>query len=133
MKPGVAFFSYSPQRYSWFLLSLFLCFLYVPFLGGRVVRPAGDDKVYVSQAIEMAHNAGYAAVISHRSGETEDTTIADIAVATSAGQIKTGSLSRSDRVAKYNRLMAIEKQLGGAACYPGANAFRAERKVSAGL
>ena len=69
-------------------------------------------------AIDMAHKAGYACVISHRSGETEDTTIADIAVATGAGQIKTGSLSRSDRTAKYNRLMAIEEQLGPAARYP---------------
>lgn len=75
-------------------------------------------------AVEMAHKAGYTAVISHRSGETEDTTISDIAVATSAGQIKTGSLSRSDRIAKYNRLMAIEEQLGDAAIYPGAAAFR---------
>jgi enolase len=69
-------------------------------------------------AIEMAHKAGYTCVISHRSGETEDTTIADIAVATSAGQIKTGSLSRSDRIAKYNRLMAIEEELGSAARFP---------------
>ncbi|HKE37057.1 MAG TPA: phosphopyruvate hydratase, partial [Candidatus Baltobacteraceae bacterium] len=75
-------------------------------------------------AIDMAHKAGYTTVISHRSGETEDTTIADIAVATAAGQIKTGSLSRSDRIAKYNRLMAIEDELGGAARYPGAGAFR---------
>ena len=75
-------------------------------------------------AIDMAHKAGYACVISHRSGETEDTTIADIAVGTSAGQIKTGSLSRSDRVAKYNRLMAIEDQLGSAARYPGRSALR---------
>lgn len=75
-------------------------------------------------AVEMAHKAGYTAVISHRSGETEDTTISDIAVGTSAGQIKTGSLSRSDRIAKYNRLMAIEEQLGDAAIYPGAQAFR---------
>ena len=74
-------------------------------------------------AIAMAHQAGYTTVISHRSGETEDTTIADIAVATNAGQIKTGSLSRSDRVAKYNRLMAIEDELGSAARYPGASAF----------
>ncbi len=78
-------------------------------------------------AVEMAHKAGYTSVISHRSGETEDTTIADIAVATGAGQIKTGSLSRSDRVAKYNRLMAIEEQLGDAARYPGAKAFKALR------
>jgi enolase len=75
-------------------------------------------------AVTLAHKAGFRAVISHRSGETEDTTIADIAVATGAGQIKTGSLSRSDRVAKYNRLMAIEDQLGRAASYPGRSAFR---------
>ena len=68
-------------------------------------------------AVDMAHKAGYTAVISHRSGETEDTTIADISVATGAGQIKTGSLSRSDRIAKYNRLMAIEEELGSAARY----------------
>ena len=74
-------------------------------------------------AISMAQNAGYAATISHRSGETEDTTIADLAVATSAGQIKTGSLCRSDRVAKYNRLLVIESQLGDRAVYPGMNAF----------
>jgi enolase len=74
--------------------------------------------------VAMAHQAGYTAVISHRSGETEDTTIADIAVATGAGQIKTGSLSRSDRIAKYNRLMAIEEELGSAAIYPGRRAFR---------
>jgi enolase len=76
-------------------------------------------------AVEMAHKAGYRCVISHRSGETGDTTIADLAVATGAGQIKTGSLSRSDRVEKYNRLMSIELQLGEAARYPGAAAFRA--------
>ena len=74
-------------------------------------------------AINMAKKAGYTAVISHRSGETEDTTIADLAVATSAGQIKTGSLSRSDRVAKYNRLMKIEDQLGSNATYPGMDVF----------
>ncbi len=78
-------------------------------------------------AVEMAHKAGFRSVISHRSGETGDTTIADIAVATGAGQIKTGSLSRSDRVEKYNRLMSIELQLGDAAKYPGAGAFRAAR------
>jgi enolase len=76
--------------------------------------------------IEMAHKAGMRCVISHRSGETEDTTIADLAVATGAGQIKTGSLARSDRVAKYNRLMAIADDLGPAtAKYPGKAAFRA--------
>ncbi len=74
-------------------------------------------------AIEMAREAGYTAVISHRSGETEDTTIADLAVATGAGQIKTGSLSRSDRVAKYNRLIRIEESLGGKAVYPGMGTF----------
>jgi enolase len=71
------------------------------------------------EAIELARSAGYAAVISHRSGETEDTFIADLAVATSAGQIKTGSASRTDRVAKYNQLLRIEERLGDAAEYPG--------------
>ncbi len=74
-------------------------------------------------AIQMAHKAGYTTVISHRSGETEDVTIADLAVATGAGQIKTGSLCRSDRVAKYNQLLRIESQLGAAAKYPGRAAF----------
>jgi enolase len=75
-------------------------------------------------AISMAHEAGYSTVISHRSGETEDVAIADLAVATAAGQIKTGSLSRSDRVAKYNQLLRIESVLGEAARYPGKSAFR---------
>ncbi|HET8567494.1 MAG TPA: phosphopyruvate hydratase [Candidatus Limnocylindria bacterium] len=75
------------------------------------------------EAVEYAHRSGYAAVISHRSGETEDTTIADLAVALNTGQIKTGSLSRSERVAKYNRLMEIELELGDAARYPGRDAF----------
>ncbi len=74
-------------------------------------------------AIEMAKRAGYTAVISHRSGETEDSTIADIAVGTNAGQIKTGSLSRSDRMAKYNQLLRIEEDLGDMAQYPGRDAF----------
>ncbi len=74
-------------------------------------------------AIEMAKRAGYTAVISHRSGETEDSTIADIAVGTNAGQIKTGSLSRSDRMAKYNQLLRIEEDLGDIATYPGRSAF----------
>ena len=74
-------------------------------------------------AIEMAKRAGYTAVISHRSGETEDTTIADLAVATNALQIKTGSLSRSDRMAKYNQLLRIEEDLGDSASYPGRNAY----------
>ena len=74
-------------------------------------------------AIAMANRAGYTAIISHRSGETEDTTIADLAVAVNAGQIKSGAPSRSDRVAKYNRLLRIEEELGGAAAYPGRKAF----------
>ncbi|WP_311222808.1 MULTISPECIES: phosphopyruvate hydratase [unclassified Acidovorax] len=74
-------------------------------------------------AIEMAKRAGYTAVISHRSGETEDSTISDIAVGTNAGQIKTGSLSRSDRIAKYNQLLRIEEDLGDIAHYPGRDAF----------
>jgi enolase len=74
-------------------------------------------------AIEMAKRAGYTAVISHRSGETEDSTIADIAVGTNAGQIKTGSMSRSDRIAKYNQLLRIEEDLGDVARYPGRDAF----------
>jgi enolase len=74
-------------------------------------------------AVDLARRAGYANVISHRSGETEDKTIADLAVATRAGQIKTGAPCRSDRVAKYNRLLRIEEELGGVAAYPGAAAF----------
>jgi enolase len=76
-------------------------------------------------AVEMAHKAGYTAVMSHRSGETEDATIADLAVATNCGQIKTGSLARSDRTAKYNQLLRIEEQLGAQAAYAGRAAFRA--------
>ncbi len=72
---------------------------------------------------EMAKEAGYTAVVSHRSGETEDSTIADIAVATNAGQIKTGSLSRTDRIAKYNQLLRIEDQLGEVAEYKGLKSF----------
>jgi len=75
------------------------------------------------KAIQMAKDAGYTAVVSHRSGETEDTTIADLAVATGAGQIKTGSLSRSDRVAKYNQLIRISEELGDKAVYPGKSVF----------
>ncbi|MGD8801782.1 MAG: phosphopyruvate hydratase, partial [Gammaproteobacteria bacterium] len=75
-------------------------------------------------AIHMAHTSGYTAVISHRSGETEDSTIADLSVATLAGQIKTGSLSRSDRIAKYNQLLRIEEALGDDAVYAGVNAFK---------
>ena len=75
------------------------------------------------EAIKMAHKAGYTAISSHRSGETEDTTIADLAVALNTCQIKTGAPSRTERVAKYNQLLRIEEQLGGAACYPGKDAF----------
>ncbi|MCE3026765.1 phosphopyruvate hydratase [Salinicola sp. DM10] len=77
-------------------------------------------------AIKMAQDAGFTAVISHRSGETEDTTIADLAVGTAAGQIKTGSLCRSDRVAKYNRLLVIEQELEGKAAYPGLKAIKGQ-------
>ncbi len=75
------------------------------------------------EAIEMAKEAGYTAIVSHRSGETEDTTIADIAVATNSGQIKTGSASRTDRIAKYNQLLRIEEELGDAARYVGKEVF----------
>jgi len=78
-------------------------------------------------AIEMAKRAGYTAVVSHRSGETEDSTIADIAVGTNAMQIKTGSMSRSDRIAKYNQLLRIEEDLGEVASYPGRGAFYSVR------
>jgi enolase len=79
------------------------------------------------EAVEMAQRAGWTAVISHRSGETEDTTIADLVVALNTGQIKTGSISRSERIAKYNRLLRIEEELGDAAEYPGTRAFAATR------
>jgi enolase len=80
------------------------------------------------EAVRMAHRAGYTSVMSHRSGETEDTTIADLAVACDCGQIKTGSASRTDRVAKYNQLLRIEEELGKTARYAGPDAFRALRK-----
>ena len=79
------------------------------------------------EAIKMAHKAGYTAIVSHRSGETEDTTIADLAVALNTSQIKTGAPSRSERVAKYNQLLRIEEQLGGSAVYPGMAAFNVKR------
>jgi enolase len=79
------------------------------------------------EAIEMAQRAGWTAVISHRSGETEDTTIADLVVGLNTGQIKTGSISRSERIAKYNRLLRIEEELGDAAQFAGARAFAARR------
>ncbi|HEX2549999.1 MAG TPA: phosphopyruvate hydratase, partial [Nocardioidaceae bacterium] len=81
-------------------------------------------------AVSMAQRAGYTTIISHRSGETEDTTIADLAVATDSGQIKTGAPARSDRVAKYNQLLRIEEELGEAAVYAGRGAF--PRVTSAG-
>ncbi|KAB2874387.1 MAG: phosphopyruvate hydratase [Burkholderiaceae bacterium] len=99
---------------------------------GIVKRVANSILIKINQigtlsetfaAIEMAKRAGYTAVISHRSGETEDATIADIAVGTNAGQIKTGSMSRSDRVAKYNQLLRIEEDLGDVAHYPGRDAL----------
>jgi enolase len=75
----------------------------------------------------MAHKAAYTAVMSHRSGETEDSTIADLAVATNCGQIKTGSLARSDRTSKYNQLLRIEQELGNQAIYPGRTIFPLRR------
>ncbi|MBA3587951.1 MAG: phosphopyruvate hydratase, partial [Chloroflexi bacterium] len=79
------------------------------------------------EAVEMAHRAGWTVVISHRSGETEDTTIADLVVALNTGQIKTGSISRSERIAKYNRLLRIEEELGDAAVYAASGAFVVNR------
>jgi enolase len=79
------------------------------------------------EAVEMAQRAGWTAIISHRSGETEDTTIADLVVALNTGQIKTGSTSRGERTAKYNRLLRIEEELADAAVYAGARAFVAYR------
>ena len=80
-------------------------------------------------AVKMAHKAGYTAIVSHRSGETEDTTIADLAVALNSGQIKTGAPSRSERVAKYNQLLRIEEELGRGAVYPGLSAFNIKRDI----
>ena len=74
--------------------------------------------------MQLAANSGYTAVVSHRSGETEDPIIADLAVATNAGQIKTGSASRTDRIAKYNQLLRIEERLGASAVFPGRKAYR---------
>ena len=81
------------------------------------------------EAIDMAHRAGFTSVISHRSGETEDTTIADLAVATNAGQIKTGAPARTDRVAKYNQLLRIEDDLGEAGRYAGSRAFTQIKRI----
>ena len=85
--------------------------------------PTPEQESEALDAMEMAKRAGYACVVSHRSGETEDTTIADLAVATNAGQIKTGAPCRSDRVAKYNQLLRIEEELDGDALYAGWSAF----------
>ena len=82
-----------------------------------ITGPTGVGKTKLS--IELAKQNGYTAIVSHRSGETEDTTIADVVVATNAGQIKTGAPCRTDRVAKYNRLLNIEAELGNLAIYPG--------------
>jgi hypothetical protein len=84
------------------------------------------------EAVRLAQTNAYTAVMSHRSGETEDSTIADLAVALSCGQIKTGSLARSDRVAKYNQLLRIEEELGSAARYPGRSALKAGRGTAEG-
>jgi len=89
----------------------------------RLARPHVCERRGCCRRAPAARDASYTAVISHRSGETEDATIADLAVATGAGQIKTGSLCRSDRVAKYNQLLRIEEELGSAARYPGRSAF----------
>ncbi len=79
-------------------------------------------------AVTMAHHAGFTSIMSHRSGETEDTTIADLAVATNCGQIKTGAPNRSDRTAKYNQLLRIEETLGSTAVYAGAGSVRKDRR-----
>ncbi|MBQ4357294.1 MAG: phosphopyruvate hydratase, partial [Acholeplasmatales bacterium] len=81
------------------------------------------------EAIETAKRAGYTAIVSHRSGETEDTTIADIVVGTNAGQIKTGSASRTDRIAKYNQLMRIEDDLNGRGQFPGVSVFAGKKSI----
>ena len=105
---------------------------------GRAIRERSANSILVKlnqigtltetlEAVELAHHAGWTAVISHRSGETEDTTIADLVVALNTGQIKTGSVSRSERIAKYNRLLRIEEELGDAAEYAGRRAFAANR------
>ena len=89
--------------------------------------PATKNGIENFTAMQIARDSGYTTVISHRSGETEDTTIADLAVAVNSGQIKTGSLSRTDRTAKYNQLLRIEERLADEAVYPGMAAFRRPR------
>ena len=96
------------------------------YAGEKSTRVYGDDVWLPDETLEavnIAHRAGYTSVMSHRSGETEDATIADLAVATNCGQIKTGSLARSDRLAKYNQLIRIEEELGASASYAGAGCF----------
>ena len=97
---------------------------------GSHVQLVGDDlfvtNTKILNAIKMAHDAGYTAVVSHRSGETEDTTIADLAVGTSCGQIKTGSMSRSDRIAKYNQLIRIEEELGDDCVFLGRKSIKGQ-------
>ena len=85
---------------------------------------ARHSRLETLQAMKMASDAGYTSMVSHRSGETEDTFISDLVVATGAGQIKTGSASRTDRIAKYNQLLRIEEELGSAARFAGRGAFR---------
>jgi enolase len=97
------------------------------FVTNTKILQEGIDKGIANSILIMARRAGYTSVVSHRSGETEDTFIADLAVATAASQIKTGSLSRSERVAKYNQLIRIEEELKGDARYPGASVFRVQR------
>ena len=94
---------------------------------GTAPSGASTGEFETLEAIKMAHNAGYTAISSHRSGETADTTIADLAVALNTCQIKTGAPSRSERVAKYNQLLRIEEQLGDSAVYPGMDAFHVKK------
>ncbi len=94
---------------------------------GTAPSGASTGEFEAFEAIKMAHNAGYTAISSHRSGETADTTIADLAVALNTCQIKTGAPSRSERVAKYNQLLRIEEQLGDSAVYPGMDAFHVKK------
>jgi len=119
---------------------MIICYLYniltsnpkgIEFHAGNAILIKLNQIGSVSEtldAIKMAHKAGFSAIVSHRSGETEDTTIADLAVALNAWQIKTGAPSRSERVAKYNQLIRIEEELGENAVYPGFGAFRIKNK-----
>ena len=122
-------------RFSWLAMT---CLLPIPRDLQRVSSLAAETAILIKlnqigsvsetlEAIKMAHKAGYTAISSHRSGETEDTTIADLAVALNTCQIKTGAPSRTERVAKYNQLLRIEEELGDAAVYPGMGAFNVKR------